>query len=241
MLTNGLQFFIFDAYEICHFCLHFQALWRLPTIVPQKVHFLSLKACIAFLSQFFDQRQQVLRNLTGFLHHFRQIFQLPLNKLIDIGFQSFESVTVIIDCRGKLFSWFFLFEHPANELFEAYCHKLVLVILVTVYLLARLVVTLQTEKRVLLAALVETYHPRLFFVDALWEVFDLDRDVSCRTGVLLFFHSNQYFRDFIEFIPNNCVNISLGTSFVHIFCWLLEKYMSHHEKWLKHPNSYYPE
>jgi hypothetical protein len=66
------------------------------------------------------------------------------------------------------------------------------VVLVTVDLLARLVVALQTEKRVLLAALVQANHPRLFFVGTLREVFDLDRDVSCRTGVLLFFHSNQY-------------------------------------------------
>lgn len=63
-------------------------------------------------------------------------------------------------------------------------------VLVPVDLLAALVVALQAEEGVLLAALIEAHHPRLLLVHALREVLDLLQQLRGRLSILLFLHSN---------------------------------------------------
>ena len=61
-------------------------------------------------------------------------------------------------------------------------------VLVSVDLLAALIVALEAEEGVLLAPLVETYHPCLLFVHALRKVLDFLEDLGRGLSILLFFH-----------------------------------------------------
>ena len=190
MLADGLELLVLDPNEVRHFRLHLLHLCRLPAVPPQVVHLFALQARILLLSQLLHQRQDVLRHLAGPADDIVQILGLPLHELVDIRLQPFQRVLVGIDGHFQLLDGLLLLEHPPDELLEADGHELVLVVAVPVDLLAALVVALQAEEGVLLAALVEAHHPRLLLVQALREALDLLQQLGGGLGILLFLHSN---------------------------------------------------
>lgn len=84
MFAYGLQLLLLDANELSCFLLGADRFLRIPTVLPEMVHFLPHQVDVVLFSEFLDGNREVLGHLFCPVVNLREIVQLFLHEFVDI-------------------------------------------------------------------------------------------------------------------------------------------------------------